>query len=184
MTGSKGTVQRTERLYEGRVLNLRLDHTRLPDGTTIKREIIEHGGAVAMVPLDDEDYVHLVRQYRPAVDRHLLEIPAGGLEPGEDPVRSAERELQEEIGMFPGKLEPLGAFYPVPGYSSEVIHLFLARDLRPSTLPGDDDEDIAVERVALDELLAQIDQGAIEDGKTIAGVLRVARHLATKGHPT
>jgi ADP-ribose pyrophosphatase len=183
MTGSKGTMQRSERLYEGRVLNLRVDHVRLPDGTTIKREIVEHGGAVAMVPLDDEGYVHLVRQYRPAVDRHLLEIPAGGLKPGEEPAHCAERELQEEIGMFPGKIEPLGAFYPVPGYSSEVIHLFLAGDLRPSTLPGDDDEEIAVERVALSELLRQIDQGAIEDGKTIAGVLRVARHLAAKDNP-
>jgi ADP-ribose pyrophosphatase len=177
-------VQRTERLYEGRVLNLRIDHVRLPDGKIIRREIVEHGGAVAMVPLDDEGYVHLVRQYRPAVDRHLLEIPAGGLEPREEPIRCAERELQEEIGMFPGKLEPLGVFCPVPGYSSEVIHLFLAGDLRPSTLPGDDDEDIIVERVALNELLRQIDQGTIEDGKTIAGVLRVARHLAARDDPS
>jgi ADP-ribose pyrophosphatase len=181
MTRPEGKLLRSDRLYEGDILNLRVDHVRLPDGVTVEREIVEHGGAVAMVPLDEEGYVHLVRQYRPAVERELLEIPAGGLEPGEKPVDCAERELQEEIGMFPGKLEPLGAFYPVPGYSSEYIHLFLASALRPASLLGDADEAITVERLALAELLKRIDDGAIQDGKTIAGVLRVARCLAAKG---
>ena len=177
---TQGTLLRSERLYEGHVINLRVDHVRLPDGLTVEREIVEHGGAVAIVPLDDEGHVYLVRQYRPAVGRNLLEIPAGGLKPGEEPVHCAERELQEEAGLFPGKLEPLGAFYPVPGYSSERIHLFLARELRPASLPGDADESITVERVSLAEVLERIDEGAIEDGKTIAGVLRVARHLVAK----
>lgn len=177
MPGSKGTVQRTERLYEGRVLNLRVDHVRLPDGTAVEREIVEHGGAVAMVPLDDEGHVLLVRQYRPAVDRHLLEIPAGGLEPHEEPVRCAERELQEEIGMFPGKLEPLGAFYPVPGYSSEVIHLYLAGGLREVGGESEPDEEIAVEKLDLGTARELINTNVIEDAKTIIGILSIPDEL-------
>jgi ADP-ribose pyrophosphatase len=181
MTQPEETLIRSERPYEGNILNLRVDHVELPGGLTVKREIVEHHGAVAMVPLDDEGSIHLVRQYRAAVESELLEIPAGRLEAGEDPHECAQRELQEEIGMFPGKLESLGAFYPVPGYSSERIYLFLARDLRPASLPPDADEEITVERVPLEEMLKRIDGDSIQDGKTIAGLLRVARHLEASG---
>lgn len=178
MSDAQEEVLRTEQVYQGRILSLRIDHIRLPDGTTAQREIVEHGGAVAIVPLDDEDNVYLVRQYRAPVGRQLLEIPAGNLEEGEDPVQTAQRELQEEIGYFPGKLDSLGAFYPVPGYGTEALHLFLARSLTPSSLPADADESIEVERMPFQEALNLIDTGKMEDGKTIAGLLRVARYLA------
>lgn len=177
MGNNKGEVLRSERIYEGSVLNLRVDHTRLTDGLEVRREIVEHRGAVAIVPLDGEDNVHLVRQHRPAVDLDLLEIPAGGLEADETPHDSARRELQEEIGMYPEKLDLLGSLYPVPGYGSEVLHMFLARDLRPAELTGDVDEDITVERVSLDTLVDWIDRGKITDMKTVAGVLWVMRYL-------
>lgn len=177
MAKGQSDLIHSKRIYEGSVINLRVDLIRLAGGRTVEREIIEHGGAVAMVALDDEEHVYLVRQYRSPVARSLLEIPAGGIEVDEKPEQSAERELQEEIGFFPGKLEHLGAFHPVPGYSSELIHLFLARALRPSKLTGDPDEEITVERMPLAEALRQVDEGLIEDGKTLAGLLCVARIL-------
>ena len=174
------TVLSSERIYDGKIISLRIDHVRLPDGDLHKREIVEHRGAVAMVALDEEEHIYLVRQYRSATQRVLLEIPAGTLEAGEEPLVTAERELQEEIGMFPASLEPLGTFYLAPGYSDERIHLFLARQLRPASLPADSDEDISVERMPLAEGLRLIDEGAVEDAKTIAGLLRVARYLKAK----
>lgn len=169
------SVLQTETIYEGRVVNLYLETVRLPDGTEAVREVIRHGGAVAVVPLHDDGQITLVRQFRLPAGIALLEIPAGTLEPGEDPHDCAVRELQEEVGLFPGRLTRIGGIFLAPGYSSEYIHLFVATDLRPSTLQGDDDEFLEVVRMPFGELLELIDRGEMEDAKTITAVLRTAR---------
>lgn len=174
-------VLQREPIYEGRIVKLYVETVRLPNGEEARREIIRHQGAVAIVPLDAEKRVTLVRQFRLAAGRHLLEIPAGTLEPGEEPLICAERELQEEAGLFPGKLESLGGIFVAPGYSSEYIHLFLATDLRPSRLEGDADEFLEVSSLPLEEALALIDAGEINDGKTITALLLAARWLGQQG---
>lgn len=161
-------------IYEGRVVKLSVAEVQLPNGTTAKREIITHPGAVALVALDENGDVLLVRQYRSAAGKQLLEIPAGTLEPGEEPLVCAERELQEETGYHPGKLQSLGGIYTAPGYTSEFIHLYLATDLTESRLEQDDDEFIAVERASLSEAIAMIERGDICDGKSVSALLRTA----------
>jgi ADP-ribose pyrophosphatase len=171
------TVLHQEQVFKGRVINLSVLHVRLPDGSESKREVVKHPGAVAMVALDDSNHVLLVRQYRIAADRVMLEIPAGTLRAKEPPLKCAERELQEETGYRPGKLESIGGMFVAPGYTTEYIHLFLATDLRESRLKMDDDEFIEVERVPLAEAVAMIERGDLIDGKSIAGIMKVARRI-------
>lgn len=163
----------TQRIYQGRVVGLRVDTVQLPNGLTSQREIVEHGPSVVIVPLDEQDRVLLVRQFRKAVERTLLELPAGGLHPGESPQEAALRELQEETGYLAQQLEPLGGFYASPGYCQEYLHLFLASHLLPSPLPADEDEHIQVERVPLAQTPQLIASGEICDSKSAAGLLRV-----------
>ena len=171
------TVLSSEPVYLGKLIDLYTEQVELPDGGTSMREIVRHPGAVAMVPLTANDEVILVRQYRLAARRILLEIPAGTLDPGEDPLTAAARELQEEIGCRPGKLEPLGGEFTAPGYTTEYIHLYLATDLEASTLAMDDDEFLEIVRLPLAEALRQVEAGEIVDGKTIIGLLLTARRL-------
>jgi ADP-ribose pyrophosphatase len=168
---------RAQRIYEGRIIKLDVLEVRLPDGKEAKRELITHPGAVAIVALDEAQNVLIVKQFRSAAQKVLWEIPAGTLHPGEDPLVCAERELQEETGYFPGKLEAIGGIYPAPGYTTEYIHLFVATELRESKLDEDEDEFIEVERLSLPEAIAMIESGKIADGKSTAGILRVARKL-------
>lgn len=170
-------VTATRRIYKGRVIKLDIYEVRLPDGNPSKREIIQHPGAVAIVALDPDQNVLLVRQFRLAANKILYEIPAGTLEPGEHPDVCAERELQEEAGHKPGKLESLGGFFVAPGYTTEYIHLYLATELVEAKLDGDKDEFIESHRMPLIEAVAMVERGEIVDGKTINGLLRVARRL-------
>jgi ADP-ribose pyrophosphatase len=163
--------------FQGRLLTVRVDTVRLPDGGESTRDIIVHPGAVAMVPLLTADSILLVRQWRTAAGRALLEIPAGTLAAGEAPVACAERELMEEVGYRPNKLTPLGAIYLAPGYSSEKLHLFLAEELTPERLAHDADENLEVECLSWDELTRAIRAGEIADAKTLAGLLLVQRML-------
>lgn len=163
--------------YNGHLFDVELDVLEMPGGVRARREIIRHPGAVCMVPVDGDGQLLLVSQYRHAALRRLLELPAGTLEPGEEPRPAAVRELQEEVGMFPGTVEPLGGFYVAPGYTTEYIHLFVCRDLRPQQLAGDEDEDIVVHTTPLDAALGLIDDGGIVDGKSMVGILRYARSL-------
>jgi ADP-ribose pyrophosphatase len=165
----------SERLYEGRIVNLRLDTVRLDDGTVTRREIVEHGEAVAIVPLDGDGHVLLVRQYRKPIEQELLEIPAGGVDPGEDATACAGRELQEETGYRAGKLQRLGGFFSSPGFTSEYLHLYLATDLVPSHLTADDDEAIELVRLPVTQALDMIASGEICDAKTIIGLLLLLR---------
>lgn len=157
--------------YRGRVLNLRLDTVRLENGKESLREIAEHHGAVAIVPLDDAEYVTLVRQYRAATGREMLEIPAGTLEPGESPETAGPRELREETGLVAGQWDFLVSFFPSPGILTEQMFLYLARGLSEGTPELMDDEDIVLERLPLNQAIDLIASGEIADAKTIVGLL-------------
>lgn len=170
------TVTHEERVYDGRVIHLVVLDVTLPNGGAAKRELVRHPGAVAIVPLIGDD-VLMVRQFRMAANRVMLEIPAGTLNPGEDPMVCAGRELQEETGYKPGVLESLGGIFVAPGYTTEYIHLFLATGLTESRLAMDEDEFIEPARMPLSELVAMIERGEIEDGKTTAALLKVARRM-------
>jgi ADP-ribose pyrophosphatase len=160
------------------VVTLRIDTVRFPNGKTGKREVIEHSGAVAIVPiLDDGETVVLVRQWRLPAGKALLEIPAGGIEKGEDPETSAIRELAEEIGKKPGKLTQLFTCYLAPGYSTEVMYGYLAEDLREDRLEQDEDENVQLVTMKLSEALDAITRGEIEDSKTLVGLTLAARML-------
>ena len=164
------------RIYDGVLVKLDVQEVELPDGSTSKREVIQHPGAVAVIAIDGDD-VLLVKQFRSASREVTLELPAGTLEPNEPPEISAIRELQEEIGYKPEVIESLGGFYNAPGYTTEYIHLFRASELVESRLPGDSDEFIEVVRLPITEALTMIETGKITDSKTIIGLLRVARAM-------
>ena len=165
----------SKRIYEGRVVNLRVDTVSLPNGRTSTREIIEHNGAVAIVPMLDARTVIMVKQFRQAAGQVLLEIPAGGMDDGEDPASAAGRELSEEIGYYPQKLTEMFRSYLAPGYSSEMLYTFIAEDLRREVLPNDHDEFIEVVSIPLDEAIDMIRDGRIVDAKSICGLLIASR---------
>ncbi|MBZ0303126.1 MAG: NUDIX hydrolase [Anaerolineae bacterium] len=170
-------MSRSQQIFSGKVVKLALHEIRLPDGSTAVRELIEHQGAVGVVALDEDQQVLLVRQFRIGAGRDLYEIPAGILEPGETPEVCAARELREEVGYQPGTLEALGGFFTAPGYTTEFIHLFLARNLIAAPLPQDHDEFVECVRLPLIRALAMIDQGEIVDSKSLIALLRIARRL-------
>lgn len=162
-------------VYDGKLFKVELDELELPGDVVTKREIIRHPGAVCMVPIDADGRLVLVTQYRHAAGRRLLELPAGTLEPGEEPATTVVRELQEEIGMRPRKVEPLGGFFVAPGYTTEYIWLYVCTGLVPGRLDGDEDEDIEVETRTAAEALAAIESGEICDAKSVIGILRWQR---------
>jgi len=162
---------RSERVFQGRAFAVRVDQLRRPDGEISRIDLVEHVGAVALLPLGQDGLIWLVRQYRHPAGKRLLELPAGTLEPGEPPEECARRECREEIGMAPGRLERLGGFYLAPGYSTEYLHVFLAADLQPSPLPGDEDEQLEIERLGLVQVLQRMRRGEIEDAKSLAALL-------------
>ncbi len=165
-----------ETIFSGRIIEARVDTLLMPDGSTITREVVAHPGAVAIVPIDADDNALLVRQYRHAVGERLLEIPAGVIERGESPDDTAQRELQEEIGFASLDLRALGGVYSAPGFCDEFLYLYIARDLTPSRLPGDEDEDISVERIPMSRVDRLIRLGEIQDAKSVAGLL-MAKYL-------
>lgn len=165
----------SEKAFEGKVFDVRIDQVRLANGHETRIDIVEHAGAVTFIPVDDEGEIWFVRQYRHATGRELLELPAGTLEAGEDPATTAARECREEIGMSAGKLEDLGGFFLAPGYSNEYMHVFLATDLQPDALERDADELIEVVKMPFTQAVAQVHAGEILDAKTLA-----ALHLAGK----
>ena len=158
-------------IYDGRAVRLRVDTVRMPSGRETTREIVEHGDCVAIIAIDDEDNVLLVNQFRKPVEKKLLEIPAGGIEPGEEPADCVRRELREETGFLPRRVERLGGFYSAPGYCTEYLHLYLATELVPSPLQAEDSESIKLVRVPLSEITGLITSGSICDAKSIAGLL-------------
>ena len=167
----------SRRPFVGRLLRLRVDEVELDDGRRTTREVVEHPGAVAMLPWDGE-HLALVRQWRHAAGRALLEVPAGTVDPGEEPATTAARELAEETELHADSWERGPAFFTAPGFCTEYLTVYLATDLRP----GDDsahpdDEDLEVVRLSLTEALDAIDSGQIEDAKSIVAILWLARRL-------
>lgn len=173
----------SERVYSGRVVRLRVDRVRLePGGRLARREVVEHPGAVALVPLTADGQVVLVRQYRYAAGRELLEIPAGTLEPGEDPETCARRELEEETGRRARSLEHLASVFTSPGFCSEQIHIYLARlEDKPGGEPHpDEDERLLIESMPLEEALAWALGGRLTDAKSIVGLAMAAARVRTE----
>jgi ADP-ribose pyrophosphatase len=164
-------------VFEGRILTLRVDSVRLPNGRETTREIAEHSDSVCIVPIDEQGNILLVRQYRKPVEMDLLEVPAGGIEEGEVPEEAVQRELQEEIGYTAGNLQHLSSFWLAPGWCTEYMHAYLATDLIPSSLAADDDEFISVVRVPLAESLDMVKQGLIRDAKSISSLLMASQVL-------
>ena len=164
-------------LHRGRHFDFLQDEVELPDGRRTKRDVVRHPGAVAMVPVLPDRRIVLVRQYRYAAGKMLLEIPAGTLEPGEDPLECAARELREETGFEAGEMEGLLSCFMAPGYSSEVIHFFAARGLREVGTELEPDESIENEVLDLGEVLERIRDNTIEDAKTIIGVLTFSSRM-------
>ncbi len=165
----------TRRIYEGSVVSLRVDRVRMSTGYETGREVVEHSGAVTVVAVDGEDRVLLVRQHRHATGRSLLELPAGTLDRDETPDACAARELEEETGFRPGRIERLGGFFVSPGYCTEYIQVYLATDLRPGRAGGDEDEDIRVLSLPLSEVLRLVAAGELEDAKSLASLFLYLR---------
>ena len=167
------------KVYEGRVLTLQIETIPLPKGGELKAEIVRHPGSVVIVPVTDSGEIVLVRQYRPAIGRSAWELPAGSLKPGEDVERAATRECHEEIGLVPGRLERLGAFYPTPGYCDELMNFYRASGLRDpregEKAEQDEDEDIEARPFGLEALRRMIAGGEIIDLKTIAGLALIEK---------
>ena len=169
----------SQQVYQGRGVNLRVDTVQKPSGRKTTREVVEHSNCIVAVVLDDKDNVLLVRQFRYAVGKSLLEVPAGGIEPDEEPTDAVRRELQEEIGYLPKKINKLGGFYSIPGYGTEYLHFYLATGLAPSHLVAEDTESIELVRVPLNQIPQLIASGEICDAKSIAALL--AFLFITKG---
>ncbi|MGA2972829.1 MAG: NUDIX hydrolase [Candidatus Bathyarchaeia archaeon] len=158
-------------------MNLRVDQLMLGNGKTAKREIIEHRGAAAIVPIIQDRDVVLVRQYRYAVATDLLEVPAGTMEQGETPEECAVRELEEETGYRCKEIEKILEFFPVPGYSTEKIHVYIAKGLSQSKMNTEDDEQISVEILPMENALEKVRSGEIHDAKSICALFRAAELL-------
>lgn len=157
-------------IFKGKVVTLRKDQVKLPNGLISEREIVEHSGAVAILPITEKGKIILVKQYRKSLEKDIIEIPAGLLEPGECPEDCALRELREETG-FAGKLDYKFSYYSTPGFTNEIIHFFMAKDLFISPLPCDEDEFVEKFEVSLKEAMHMIVKGEIMDAKTIIGIL-------------
>jgi ADP-ribose pyrophosphatase len=166
-----------ETIYLGRAFNVRRDEVRMPDQHIAHVDIIEHAGAVTILPLDDERRILFVRQYRHATGSQLLELPAGTLDPGETAETCALREIREETGFAAGKITKLGAFFLAPGYSTEYMVVFLATNLKQDPLRGDPDEFISLEPVAVEQAYAMALNGLLMDGKSLAALLLARTYL-------
>jgi amino-acid N-acetyltransferase len=162
----------SQQIYDGRAIKVRVDTVITAAGHETTREIVEHVDCIVAVPVDKENNVILVQQYREAVGKKLLELPAGGIDPGEDPIECVRRELQEEIGYLPRKVRKIGGFYPSPGYNTGYLYLFTARNLTPSRLVAEDTEEIDVVRVPVEKIPQLLESGDITDAKTIIGLMR------------
>ncbi len=168
------TLERTldsKEIYKGRVINLKVDTVELAGGNISTREIVEHPGAVCIIPVKKDGKIVFVSQYRKPVEKTLIELPAGKLEDGEDPETCAVRELEEETGYSAGKIEYLFSFYTSPGFSNEILHLFMATYLTPGEANPDEDEKVEVMELDIDKAVKMIAEGSIRDSKTIIGVL-------------
>lgn len=170
-------TMKSEKVYEGKILNLRIDTVELPDKKYSKREIVEHPGAVSIIPINENNEVYLVKQYRKAIDKEILEIPAGKIEIGEEPKDCAIRELKEETGLEAESIDYMFEFYTSPGFSNEKMYLFIAKGLIKGEATPDTDEYIDIEKIHLDELINMVKNGQISDSKTLVGILMAEKTI-------
>ncbi len=161
--------------YHGVIVNVTMDMIELPNGERSMREVVEHPGGVCVAAVDADNMVTMVRQFRFPMKEHLWELPAGKLEPGEEPFPAAVRELSEETGLEAGSWTDLGFIYTSPGFSTERLYLYLARDLTQGEAHPDPNEFLDVEKRPLQDLLDQVMAGEICDGKTAIGILKAAK---------
>jgi ADP-ribose pyrophosphatase len=166
-----------ETIYHGRAFNVFRDEVRLPDLHTMHLDLIEHVGAVTILPMDADRRILFVRQYRHAAGKELLELPAGTLDEGELPENCALREIREETGFAAGKLIRLGEFFLAPGYSTEYMVVFLATELYRDPLPGDQDEFISLQPIPIDQAYEFALNGELQDGKSLAALLLARPHM-------
>lgn len=169
------TINHKKIAYAGRAFRVFSENISLPNGVTTELDVIRHPGAAAIIPMADTETVVLIRQYRHAVGGHIWEIPAGTLEQGEAPLDCARRELTEETGFSADTFEKIGEIVPVPGYSDERIHLYVASGLVPGAQQLDEGEWLEVHRFPISEAMEMIRSGEIQDGKTITGLLLAAQ---------
>ena len=169
----KSRSDQESEVYQGKVFSLIHRRVQLPEGISMKIDIICHPGAAAIVPMLDESCVIMIRQFRHALGAWIWEIPAGTLSPREDPMECARRELVEETGFEAGCLEKVGEIIPVPDYSNDIIHIFLATNLRQVSQALEEDEILEVRKVSISSALEMIKTGVIKDAKTIIGILLV-----------
>ncbi len=179
MTDLEAEVLERRKIYDGRVVKLRVERVRLPNGKTTELEIIRHQGAAAVVPIDESGHVHLVRQYRHAIGEWILEVPAGKLEPGESPEECVRREVEEEVGMKAGRLDSLGSIRTTPGFTDEKIWLYLATELSPGLQALEDDEALEIRRMPLAGAITLVDRGEISDSKSVIALLKAERFLGS-----
>lgn len=170
-------TMKCEKIYDGKILNLKVETVEIPGKKYSKREIIEHPGGVGIIALTEDNHVVLVKQYRKAIEKPLIEIPAGRLEVNEEPIETAKRELKEETGYITEDLKYLLEFYTSPGYCNEKIYLFLAKGLTKGETSFDDGEYCETLTYSIDELCKMIDRGEIMDSKTIIGIYYVKQLL-------
>ncbi len=178
MSEHGGTRLSSTEAYNGRIFTVTVDRVTMPNGRTVTLDIVRHRGSVVLIPMQDDGRVGLIRQYRYALDRWIWELPAGSLDPGEDPAAAAARVCEEEIGLVPGRVEFAGAWYPTPGFCTEVMNYDRLGELRergPEGTPAhaDEDEDIRVHVFTLDEARAMVRRGDIVDLKTAWGLTLV-----------
>ena len=169
MPDRRERVIESQHVYRGRAIHIRVDSVGKPNGKKTTREVVEHVDCIVILPIDSKGNILLVRQFRHAVEKELLELPAGSIDPGETPEQAASRELREETGYKPGKLENLGGFYAAPGYCTEYLHFFRATQLQRSPLTAEDTDEIEVVPVSPADVPGLITSGRICDAKTMAG---------------
>ena len=168
---------KSEPLFQGRAFKIRRDYLKTPDGRETKFDIVEHGGSVIIIPMDNEGNLLFVRQYRHAAGMDLLELPAGTRDGDEPFEECAAREIREETGMEAGTLKKVGEFFLAPGYSTEFMGVFLATDLTHNPLEADDDEFLSVEKIPVKEAIAMAERGEMPDAKTLAALLLARPYL-------
>lgn len=162
----------SEKVFEGRIIKVKVDKVEMPDGSTSTRELVEHPGGVGIVAMTDNDEIILVKQYRKPLDKVIYEIPAGKLDPGEHHRTCGIRELEEETGLSAKVFDYMGFIYPSPGYTDEVTHVYLAKELTQGETHPDDDEFLDVEKVPFERALKMVIDGEINDAKSVFGILK------------
>ena len=174
MTQKKATLKQRRTIFEGRIFTLHVDRVELPSGHVVDLDVVRHPGSVVLLPMPSPDEIILIRQYRYTIDKWIWELPAGSLEPGEDPAEAAARECEEEIGRVPKRVARLRAFYPTPGFCDEQMIFYRCDELvnpaPDSTAKRDEDEDLEPRVFTLDEARAMLDAGEIVDLKTAVGL--------------